>query len=131
MEKSQKASQSEFKQQVYALVRQIPTGRVATYGQIAAWLTTTGVISTRGYRAFGARRVGQAMAHCPDDVPWQRVINAQGKISLQRGAGYEEQRLLLEMEGIEFDAQYRIDLKRFGWSGPEAQTTPSQSPPEE
>jgi methylated-DNA-protein-cysteine methyltransferase-like protein len=53
-------------------------------------------------------------------VPWQRVVNAQGTISLARGAGGAEiQRMLLEEEGIEFDDEGKIDLKRFGWAGPD------------
>jgi methylated-DNA-protein-cysteine methyltransferase-like protein len=58
------------------------------------------------------------MAACPEDVPWQRVINAQGKISLRPGGGGQMQRQLLEEEGIEFDERERINLKRYGWDGP-------------
>ena len=57
------------------------------------------------------------MAACPDDVPWQRVINSKGEISLRRGGGYTRQRELLEAEGIEFDERSRIDLKRYRWAG--------------
>jgi methylated-DNA-protein-cysteine methyltransferase-like protein len=74
-------------------------------------------LNLREYEAFGPRWVGGAMAACPPDVPWQRVINAQGKISLRRGA--EQQRELLEAEGVTFDARERIDLKFYGWSGPD------------
>jgi len=56
------------------------------------------------------------MAACPDDVPWQRVINSQGKISPRPG-GAEKQRQLLEQEGVEFDAKDRVDLKKYGWNG--------------
>ena len=59
------------------------------------------------------------MSACPEDVPWQRVINAQGKISLRKGAGYLRQRQLLEDEGIVFDQKERVDLKRYSWSGPD------------
>ena len=59
------------------------------------------------------------MAACPEGVPWQRVINSQGKISLRRGTGPQIQRELLEAEGIEFDERERVDLKRYGWAGPE------------
>jgi len=55
-------------------------------------------------------------AACPAEVPWQRVINAQGKISL-KGEAAQKQRLRLEAEGIEFDARGRIDLNRFRWAG--------------
>jgi methylated-DNA-protein-cysteine methyltransferase-like protein len=58
------------------------------------------------------------MAACPEGVPWQRVINAQGKISLRPGGGGQAQRQLLEDEGVQFDERDRIDLKRYQWNGP-------------
>jgi methylated-DNA-protein-cysteine methyltransferase related protein len=60
------------------------------------------------------------MAACPGDVPWQRVINSQGKVSLRPGTGKEKQRQLLEEEGVIFDARDRVDLMVYGWSGPSA-----------
>lgn len=108
-----------FQLQVWELVRRIPPGKVATYGQIAALVPTPPGLSTKDYRAFGPRWVGGAMAACPTGVPWQRVINAQGKISLRRGSGESEQRALLEAEGVIFDERQRVDLKRFGWEGPQ------------
>ena len=96
---------------VYQVVRQAPPGKVATYGQIAAIVGRC-----------TARMVGYAMASLPagSDVPWHRIINAQGKIS-PRGArfGVLEQQELLEEEDVEFDANHRIDLKRYRWSGPD------------
>ena len=59
------------------------------------------------------------MAHCPEDVPWQRVINSQGKISPRPGA--EKQRELLEDEGVEFSESGIVDLARFGWKGPDGE----------
>ncbi len=96
---------------IYLVVRQIPRGRVATYGQIGAIVG----VST-------PRMVGYALASLPagSDVPWQRVINAQGKISLRADSSENHlQRQLLEEEGIHFDAQKRVDFRRFRWSGPE------------
>jgi methylated-DNA-protein-cysteine methyltransferase related protein len=93
---------------IYAVVRRIPQGRVATYGQVAA------LAGLRGH----ARQVGYAMyALRPGTtVPWQRVINAKGAISRRAVFGGElRQRLLLEAEGIEFDWRGRISLKRFAW----------------
>jgi methylated-DNA-protein-cysteine methyltransferase-like protein len=55
------------------------------------------------------------MASCPEDVPWQRVINAQGRVSKRPGFGPDLQRKLLEDEGISFDENGRIDIKRFLW----------------
>ena len=113
-----------FYDQVWAMTRLIPRGKVATYGQIAKLLPPPNGVEIEAYAAFGPRWVGGAMANCPDDVPWQRVINSQGKISQRPGA--EKQRQLLEQEGVEFDAKDRVDLKRFGWSGKDESDIPQQ-----
>jgi methylated-DNA-protein-cysteine methyltransferase-like protein len=105
-----------FAEQVYAVVRRIPAGKVATYGQIALMLLPPAGVEADQYRRTGAIWVGGAMASAPDDVPWQRVINSQGKISPRPGLGPAVQRALLEQEGVEFDAKERVDLKRFGWA---------------
>lgn len=92
---------------IYAVVRRIPRGRVATYGQIAS------LANLRGQ----ARQVGYALHALPagTTVPWHRVINAKGSISLRaRGAGVT-QRLRLEQEGILFDARGRVVLTKFQW----------------
>ncbi len=93
---------------VYRVVRRIPAGRVASYGQIAALAGMP--------RA--ARQVGYALhaLGADSDVPWHRVVNAQGQIS-ERGPGVvvRLQRSRLEAEGIAFGAGGRIDLARFGW----------------
>ena len=60
--------------------------------------------------------VGSAMAACPEDTPWHRVINAQGKISL-RGGGDSAQRVRLEDEGVIFDERGRVNLKEYQWNG--------------
>lgn len=102
--------QSALYLRIYAVVRQIPRGRVATYGQIAAIVGDC-----------TPRMVGYAMAAVPpgSDVPWQRVINAQGKISLRAdGGGASEQRSRLEAEGIHFDGEGRVNLRRMQWPGP-------------
>lgn len=93
------------------IVRQIPPGQVATYGQIA-----------RIEGTCTPRMVGYALAGLPadTDVPWQRVINSQGKISPRSGGdGSIRQRHLLEDEGVEFDADERVDFDRFAWPGPD------------
>jgi methylated-DNA-protein-cysteine methyltransferase-like protein len=99
-------------EQIYAVARQIPSGKVATYGQIAAIVG----------RGCSARQVGYAMAALKRDdkgVPWQRVINSQAKISLRHDQGGAIQRQLLEAEGVEFDNEDRTDFDRFGWEGPD------------
>jgi methylated-DNA-protein-cysteine methyltransferase-like protein len=112
----------EFNARVWELVRQIPPGRVMAYGQVGALIPPPQGLTLKDYDAFRARWVGGAMAQCPDDVPWWRVINAQGKISERPGAA--EQRQRLEAEGVIFDDRDRIDLKRFGWHGPDVPDQP-------
>jgi methylated-DNA-protein-cysteine methyltransferase related protein len=109
----------EFNRKVWEIVRQVPPGKVTTYGFIAGLIPPPGGMEGSDYRAWGARWVGSAMAACPADVPWQRVVNAQGKISLRPGGGGQDQRDLLEAEGIEFSIGNRIDLKKYAWSGPD------------
>ncbi len=93
---------------IYAVVRRIPRGRVATYGQVAE---LAGLPQQ-------ARQVGYALAALrpSDRVPWQRVVNARGEISLRAEPGADAlQRVLLEREGVRFDARGRIDLARYTW----------------
>ena len=94
---------------IYAVVRRIPPGRVATYGKVAALAGLPG----------HARQVGQALQEAPDgvDLPWQRVINARGEVSPRGGLGLEEglQRHLLQEEDVVFDSRGRIDLTLYGW----------------
>jgi len=88
-------------------LKRIPPGRVATYGQIAAL--------SGNPRA--ARQVVRALhnSSAKEHLPWFRVINARGCISLPRGAGFEEQCARLNAEGVTCDAGGRIDLSRFQW----------------
>jgi methylated-DNA-protein-cysteine methyltransferase-like protein len=101
----------------YRVVRQIPRGRVTTYGAVAAF----------GGHPRAARHVGYAMAALKDtgknrDVPWQRVLGAaprnRAKVTIKDPIGGAMQRALLEAEGVRFDALGRIDLGAFGWTGP-------------
>lgn len=96
-------------QRIYAVVRQIPRGRVATYGQVATLAGLNG----------HARQVGYAMAALPSRsvLPWHRVINAQGRISMRRSGpgGSIIQQQLLEREGVRFDAGGRVSLATFRW----------------
>lgn len=99
---------SDVYQRIYAVVRRIPKGKVASYGQVAALARLPG----------RARQVGYALHALPNGttVPWQRVVNAQGGISRRRRPGPElTQRILLEREGVRFGARGRIALKTFGW----------------
>jgi methylated-DNA-protein-cysteine methyltransferase related protein len=104
---------------VWDIARQIPSGKVSTYGQIASFIPIPNGVTETDYQAYRARWAGSAMNACPADVPWQRVINAQGKIALRSGA--ERQRQLLEAEGVTFDNRDRVDMVRFAWEGPPAE----------
>jgi methylated-DNA-protein-cysteine methyltransferase related protein len=99
-----------FYEYVYALVRQVPPGKVVTYGQVAALLG----------QPRAARAVGYALRFLPagTDVPWHRVINHRGQISLRTPVESPLiQRLLLEEEGVVFDAAGRVDLPVYRWQG--------------
>jgi methylated-DNA-protein-cysteine methyltransferase-like protein len=110
------ADRERFYALVWEISRQIPTSCVTTYGQIAMLIPCPEGILPDVFQINRARWAGSAMAACPPNVPWQRVINAQGKISQRRGA--EMQRVLLEQEGVGFDSADRIDLAQYGWRGP-------------
>jgi methylated-DNA-protein-cysteine methyltransferase-like protein len=93
---------------IYAVVRRIPRGRVATYGQVAALAGLAG----------HARQVGYALHALPagSRVPWQRVVNHRGELSVRSDPGGENlQRALLMREGVRFDRGGRIDLHRYRW----------------
>jgi methylated-DNA-protein-cysteine methyltransferase-like protein len=104
-----------FRTQVYEVVRAIPLGRVMTYGAVAAHIPMPRGVDPLGYGRIRARWVGYALAACPEDVPWHRVINAQGRISPRIAQGHQLQRVLLEDEGVKFDEHQRIDLARYAW----------------
>ncbi len=99
-----------FYDQVYRVVRCIPSGCVATYGQIARLLG----------QPHAARTVGWALQALPEGsgVPWQRVVNSAGCISPRIAGGVELQRALLRHEGVRTDAGGCLDLDRFRWSPP-------------
>ena len=95
-----------YRERVYAIVRQIPAGKVMTYGQLA-------IVLGEGYTA---RTVGFVMHGSDEGVPWQRVINSQGKCSTGRlTIPLNLQQELLEAEGVAFSASGKCDLKEFQW----------------
>lgn len=94
---------NELFEKIYALAREIPEGKVTTYGQLGAMVGLSDM-----------RYVGDAMNACPADVPWQRVINARGTISMG-GATGAKQRALLEEEGVTFDENGHVDFGTVGW----------------
>ena len=99
---------SPFFSLVWALTRQIPPGRVATYGQLARWAGNPRL----------SRAVGYAMHSAPADVPCHRVVNRLGELSPAFSPmGRESHRLLLEMEGVAFLPDGRVDLDRCLWQG--------------
>ncbi|NEQ43440.1 MAG: methyltransferase [Leptolyngbya sp. SIOISBB] len=94
---------------IYAVVRQIPYGQVATYGQVAELAGLIGKPRVVGYALY---RVTDA-----DEMPWHRVINAKGEVSRSphRNGTDDYQQSLLEAEGIEFNAAGKLDLERYRW----------------
>jgi len=102
-------SEISFNQLVYALVRHIPYGKVLNYGRVAELLGLP----------HGAREVGWAMSALKGDdqsVPWHRVVNAQGRVSIKGSPeGAAEQRARLEAEGIVFDERGYLDMQRYLW----------------
>lgn len=94
-------SGKSFDEEVYAVVAEIPSGRVVSYKQIARLI---------GMPAH-ARRVGHAMASAPAGLPCHRVVNSAGRTA----PGWAQQRALLEAEGVGFKANGCVDMKRFGW----------------
>jgi methylated-DNA-protein-cysteine methyltransferase-like protein len=95
-------------QAIYRVVRRIPRGRVATYGQVASLAGLAG----------HARQVGYALHALPDGtlVPWHRVVNAAGRISTRATPGGElVQRVLLAREGVPLDARGRVALEQVRW----------------
>lgn len=101
-------AEPSINQRIWQVVVLIPVGKVATYGDVARQAGLPGA----------ARRVGAALRGLPPDtrIPWHRVINAQGRISLPEGsAGQYTQRERLEAEGVVFRANKTIDLKKFRW----------------
>lgn len=111
-----------YYEQVWALVRQIPCGKVATYGQITKMLPQPDDISADDYQTFASRWVGLAMAACPEDVPWQRVVNSQGKVSHPEAG---RQIKLLEGEGV-FSSKDKVNLNEFQWRVSEQSDEPTQ-----
>ncbi len=103
---------------IYAMVRQVPKGKVATYGQIALLVGRC-----------TPRMVGYAMAGLDfdSDVPWHRIINRLGRISPRAGDGAELQRELLRREGVGFDAAGVIPLQKYRWPGPCAKAPDPES----
>jgi len=97
-----------FSDRVKRLIAGIPAGKVATYGQIAA--------CAGNHRA--SRQVAWLLhsSSRKDKLPWHRVINGRGGISLPIGGGYEEQKMLLEAEGVTVDQKGRVDLKTYLWN---------------
>ena len=102
----------DYREQVYRLVRQIPAGRVMTYGQIAYLLGEGYTPRTVGFVMHGANE---------ENTPWHRVINAQGRCSTGRIViPPDKQQRMLEAEGIEFDSRARCRLDRYQWSPDQA-----------
>lgn len=99
---------TSFHQNAKDIIKSIPWGKVATYGQIAAYAGNPRAARQVAWVLHSSSR--------KDKLPWHRVINSKGRISLKRNYGYEIQKELLEKEGIKFDKHDNIDFDRYLWS---------------
>ena len=111
-----------YYEQVWALVQLIPIGRVATYGQISKLIPQPEGVNDDDFKMSASRWVGLAMAACSDDVPWQRVVNSQGKISHPEAA---KQKKRLEEEGVLF-LKDKLNLDEYQWRGSGQSDEPMQ-----
>jgi methylated-DNA-protein-cysteine methyltransferase-like protein len=98
---------TQFSEDVIRVLKAIPRGSVATYGQVAR-------LAGNPRAARQVVRLLNAYSSA-EELPWHRVINKQGRISLKRGSGYELQKSLLVQEGIRFDKADNIDLSKYQW----------------
>ena len=100
-------TRQRFTTHVIELIRSVPKGYVSTYGDIARMAGNP----------QAARQVARILHTCAktEQLPWHRIINREGRISLKRFQGYEEQKVLLEDEGVAFDKTDKIDLDRYRW----------------
>jgi methylated-DNA-protein-cysteine methyltransferase related protein len=99
---------ADFRKNVLTVVKAVPKGKVVTYGQVALLIG-----SPRAARQVGM--VLRGLKEGDDDVPWQRVINAQGGISTYKVGTGELQKALLESEGIKIRSDKTVDLKKYQW----------------
>jgi methylated-DNA-protein-cysteine methyltransferase related protein len=109
---------------VWQIVQQIPSGQVSTYGQIASMIPPPEGVEPPSYDRLAPRWVGNAMnaisGSASTTIPWQRVINSKGAISLPEGSRAAiEQRTRLEAEGVTFDEAGKVDFDVVGWDGPD------------
>jgi methylated-DNA-protein-cysteine methyltransferase-like protein len=116
-----------FYKVVWDIVRQVPTGTVATYGQIASMIPPPKGVSEEDYAKLGPRWVGDAMNAVSrvdePSIPWHRVINSKGGISLPEtstSAALQRARLRAEKVLLDDNDDERVDLEEFGWEGPSA-----------
>jgi methylated-DNA-protein-cysteine methyltransferase-like protein len=96
-----------FYERVVKFIKSIPRGKIATYGQIADYAGNPRAAREVAYILHSSSE--------KEDLPWQRVINSKGRISLKPGHGFERQKRLLEDEGVIFDEEGRVDLNKFLW----------------
>lgn len=99
----------DYTRSVIQIIKSIPKGNVSTYGRIA-------LLAGQPNGARQVTRILHSMSR-KHDLPWHRVINAKGLISLPKYSGYEEQKARLQLEGIEFDEKDRVDLDKYLWNG--------------
>lgn len=111
-----------FFERIWDIVLQIPAGKVSSYGQIASMIPPDDTMDPAQMRSLAPRWVGTALRKTPrgKSIPWHRVINSRGTISFPPGSYHaEEQRRLLELEGIVFDSRGKVSFAHYAWAGPD------------
>ena len=107
-----------FYVKVYKVAQRIPAGKVTSYGRIAQMLGSPHAARAVGYAMSALKNPDSQAEYTAATVPWQRVVNSQGRISIRhREATAQKQAQLLRMEGVEVDENLRINLDKFLWSG--------------
>lgn len=126
---TQNPDPSVFNPIVWEIVRQVPTGTVSTYGQIASMIPVPSDMDADDFRRLAPKWVGDALnavsfrdldgQPVAPGVPWWRIINSKGGISMPRGSSAaHQQRQRLSAENVHFDARGLVNLSVFGWEGP-------------
>ena len=109
---------SNFYIKVYKVVQQIPAGKVSSYGRIAQMIGHPNAARAVGYALSALKNPDSNAKYSSQTVPWQRVVNSQGRISINhREATANKQALILKEEGVEIDHNFRINLEKHLWEG--------------
>ncbi len=109
------SNRRQFNEAVHTIVRAIPKGKVLTYGDIARMIPCPRSLDELAYRRIRSRWVGYALSDCPEQIPWQRVVNRHGAVSRRSSGGHLLQKALLLEEDVAHTAEGTVDLEDARW----------------